>query len=330
MGKITNLIADMSIRGGVNDEEMSRAIRHSMVVIDAEKHNLDYKESFRANGIAQLKAKYQGKEQGGASTLISRAKSKTFIPDRKGRPAKEGGPIDKATGKRVYVPTGAKKRDRHGNLVPKLQEHKLLAVTDDAFKLSSGTQIEAIYATHSNRLKALANSARKEAIHTKTIPYNPSAKKVYHKEVDSLNAKLNVALKNAPLERQAQVIASRIVSQKRQANPGMDKADLKKIKNQALAEARSRTGAGKDRIKPTQIEWDAIQAGAISNHMLEQILQHGDAESIRQLAMPKFKPKMTSTKTARAKTMLAAGFTQAEVAQALGVSLSTLKLSISG
>jgi DNA-binding NarL/FixJ family response regulator len=328
MGKITNLIADMSIKGASN-EEKARAIRHSMVVIDAEKHNLNYKESFRANNIGGLKEKYQGSPQGGAKTLISRAKSKTFIDARKGRPAAEGGPIDKATGERVYVPSGATKRDRHGNLIPKQTEHKLLSITKDAHSLSSGTQIEGIYADHSNRLKAMANAARKEAVNTKSIPYSSSAKTVYHKEVSSLESKLNIALKNAPLERQAQVIAGRTIAQKRQANPGMDKADVKKIKNQALAEARSRTGAGKDRIKPTQLEWDAIQAGAISNHKLEQILAHADAETIKTLAMPKVKIKMTPTKQARAQTMLAAGFTQAEVAQALGVSLSTLKVSIS-
>jgi hypothetical protein len=93
---------------------------------------------------------------------------------------------------------------------------------------------------------------------------------VYKHEVNSLLAKLNTAEKNAPLERQAQRVANRIVAQKKRANPGMEKDEEKKLKGQALTEARLRTGAGKQRIKIEQREWDAIQAGAISNHMLER------------------------------------------------------------
>ena len=37
MGKISNLITDMTLKGATQDE-LARAVRHSMVVIDAEKH----------------------------------------------------------------------------------------------------------------------------------------------------------------------------------------------------------------------------------------------------------------------------------------------------
>ena len=50
MGKISNLITDMTIRGA-NSEELARAVRHSMVVIDSEKHELDFKQSEKDNGI---------------------------------------------------------------------------------------------------------------------------------------------------------------------------------------------------------------------------------------------------------------------------------------
>jgi hypothetical protein len=337
MGKITNLIADMTIQGA-GEDDLARAVRHSMVVIDAEKHNLDYRGSFKANGIPALKAKYQGQgakrpEQAGASTLITRAGSDAYINKRKPRPASQGGPIDKATGKLVFVEDDrATYTNAKGKTVTRKERHDRLAITDDAHTLVSangGTRIEAIYADHSNQLKAMANEARKEMVHTKATPYSPSAKQVYSNEVSSLNAKLNTALKNAPLERQAQIVANAMVSQKKAANPGLDSDDLKKVKNQALAEARVRTGAGKKRIDITQKEWDAIQAGAISNHKLEQILDNADIDMVKQLATPKRQVLMTSTKTARAKQMLASGYTQAEVADALGVSLTTLKTGIS-
>jgi hypothetical protein len=334
MGNVTNLIADMTIRGA-SDEEVARAIRHSMVVIDSEKHNLDWKRSAAVNGIAQLKEKYQKEPlgqtrgPGGASTLITRAGSTEYIPQRKARPSAQGGPIDPVTGKKVYVPTGRTYEDKQGRVKVKKQTIEKLANTDDAHTLSSGSPVEFVYAEHSNKLKALANTARKEAVTTKSTPYSKSAKAAYSNEVASLNAKLNIAKKNRPRERQAQVLANTIYSQKLQANPNLDDADKKKVKNQALQEARYRTGAHKDRIKPTQAEWDAIQAGAISKSKLEDILNNADLDTIKKLATPKQEVLMTSTKRLRAKAMLDSGYTQAEVANALGVSLTTLKTSIS-
>lgn len=327
MGLVSNLITDMTIRGATN-QELARAVRHSMVVIDAEKHNLNYRQSAIDNGIAQLKQKYQGSAKAGASTLISKATSSVRVEDRKGRPAAEGGPIDRATGKRVFVPTGATFVDRNGKLVKKTFESQRLAETGNAHTLSSGTPIEKVYADHSNRLKALANEARRRAVNTKTTTYSPSAKAAYASEVSSLRHKLNVAMRNKPLERQAQLLANATVSAKRASNPNLEPADLKKIQSQALAEARARTGAGKQRIVITPNEWAAIQAGAISNNTLNQILANTDLDSVKLLATPRTPVLMTSTKTARAKAMLSSGYTQSEIADALGVSLTTLKKEI--
>lgn len=90
MGQISNLITDMTLRGAT-DDEIARAVRHSMVVIDAVKHKYDYKQSYIDNNIAQLKAKYQShydplsgiEKLGGASTLISQASADYAIPERK-------------------------------------------------------------------------------------------------------------------------------------------------------------------------------------------------------------------------------------------------------
>jgi hypothetical protein len=328
MGEVSNLITDMTIQGA-NHSELARAVRHSMVVIDAEKHNLNYKQSAIDNGIAQLKEKYQGSKRGGAKTLISRASSDIKVAERKPRSAAEGGPIDKTTGQRVFTNTGATYVNNKGQTVSKTVNSTKLAETRDAHTLSSGTVVEKIYADHSNKLKDLANKARLEAVNTKGLRYSPSAKAAYSKQVESLNAKLNLALRNAPLERQAQVLANAVVTQKRTANPDMEAAELKKIKSQALTEMRLRTGAKKNRIEITDDEWAAIQAGAITNNKLNQILANANLDTVKQLATPRDKAIMTSVKVGRAQAMLSAGYTQAEVANALGVSVSTLKTAVS-
>lgn len=331
MGVVSNLITDMTIKGA-SPEELARAVKHSMVVIDAEKHHLDYRRSAADNGIRALQNKYQprpaGQPSGGSSTLISRAKSPIDVPDRALRKAKDGGPIDPKTGKRVFEKDPPSFVTRDGRTVVKTRKSTKLAETDDASTLSSGTPMETVYANHSNRMKGLANEARKEFVNTKDNPYSPVAKKTYANEVDSLNAKLNVARRNKPLERQAQVFAGAQVELKKQANPNMDQAELKKVRTQALAAARARTQAQKNLIVPTQKEWEAIQAGAISTNQLTQILKSADLEAIRGLAMPRSTPLMSSAKTAQAQRLAANGYTQQQIAEALGVSLSTLKQTL--
>ena len=329
MGDISNLITDMTVQGAPSDK-LARAVRHSMVIIDSEKHVLDYKSSAKDNGIPSLKEEYQGGKKRGASTLLSRAGGEVRIPKRRARYAQEGGPIDPKTGRKMFVETGETYKDKKGRLVVAKEKHQRLAVTDDAHELVSrvNTQIENIYADHSNSLKSLANQARKDSLSVGKTPVQASAKRVYANEVDSLKAKLNVALKNAPLERQAQAIANSQVAAIKRANPNLDKDDEKKIKNQRLAEARVRTGAKKNRVDITKEEWNAIQAGAISTNQLKQILDNSDMEKVRKLAMPRQALVMTSAKRARAERMLADGFSQADVADALGVALSTLKATL--
>lgn len=338
MGNISNLITDMSI-GGATQAELARAVRHSMVVIDAEKHELNYKQSYLDNNIAQLKKDYQGSVRSGASTLISRASSDLRVPARKPRPAAQGGFIDKNTGEKMYVETGETyptyKVNKKTGEVTEVQKLKTIRTTKlaeakDAYSLVSdpGTPIEFIYADYSNKMKALANRARKEMVNTPPMKVNPSAKATYKPEVDHLKAQLNRALKNAPLERVAQVVGNAIAKSKADANPSLDKDDLKRIKYQALEEARLRVGAQKTPITISDREWEAIQSGAVSSNILQKILQNTDLDRIKELATPRNAPTMTTAYIARAKSMLAAGYTQAEVASALGVSVSTLNQAL--
>jgi hypothetical protein len=344
MGKISNLITDMTIRGA-NHDELAKAVRHSMVVIDAEKHELDYKRSAIENDIAGLRKKYQvtpGRPQGGASTIISRTSGDVTIQDRKLRPASEGGPIDRKTGKLVYVPTNKTYNKRvvdpkTGEVswvpTPKTVKVQRGSLVDNAFDLieGEGTPVERMYAGYSNSVRALADKARLELVHnTKPLPYRKDAKQVYAKEVASLNVKLNEALKNAPLERQAQVIANAKVKLRKQAEPQMDADALKKISSQELKKARARTGALKQQVDITPNEWAAIQAGAITHTKLKAILDNADIDKIKELATPRTTVAMSPTKVSRARALSNAGYTQAEIADELGISVSTLRRGLTG
>lgn len=326
MGKVSNLITDMTLQGAT-DDELARAVRHSMVVIDAEKHELNYKQSYVDNGIAELKEKYQGSKSGGAATLISKAKSPVYVDQRK-----EGYRIDPETGERIYVNTGSsytktttnKNGETKTTTIIRKTETTKMDEAKDAFELSSGTTMERVYANYANDMKALGNQARKSYAEAGSMKYEPSAKKTYQKEVDSLDHKLNEALKNAPRERQAQILANTVVETKKKDNPDMDKDDLKKIKSQALAAARVRTGAKKAQVDITSSEWEAIQAGAITNNKLTDILDNTDLDRVKELATPRKINSITPAKLSRARAMLNSGYTLAEVSEQLGISTSTL------
>jgi len=251
------------------------------------------------------------------------------VPEQTLRKASEGGSVDAETGKKVYVKTGETYVDKKtGKAVYKLSTSKPLLETEDAHTLSSGMPIEEVYASHSNSLKSLANQARKEALATGKIEHSPSATKTYSTEVAKLNSDLNLALKNKPLERQAQLIANSVVSAKRAANPDMDASTLKKIKGQALLAARDNVGAKKQVITISPEQWTAIQAGAVTTSKLSQILDNADTDQVRQLATPRAATVMTPSKLAIAKARLASGYSQAEVAESLGIAVSTLNSAL--
>ena len=330
MGKVSNLITDMTIKGA-DEDELARAVRHSMVVIDAEKHNLDWRRSARENGISDLKKKYQGGANAGASTLISRAKGRKVIDE-----VKEITP-DKRTGERRYIETGRTyskqiKDPETGKYVDTgkvLKYHTnttKMAYAKDARELSSGTIMEDIYADHANKLKSLANQARKEALSSSSVPYSASARKAYAKEVESLDAKYKLSQRNKPLERQAQLITDTVVKAKLRANPDLkeDEDAKKKIRTQALKEARERTGAARYRFDISDKEWEAIQSGAIHKTRLEALLAVADSDRVRELAMPKTDKQISLNTISRVKAMQASGSTQAEIADALGISTTTV------
>lgn len=422
MGKVSNLITDMTLKGA-DSSEIERAIKHSMVVIDSEKHHYDHKKSYEENGIEDLKKRYQDNGDGhfGASTIISRASSEVDILERKDNkglsaydPETGRGTVDPATGKLIFKTTGKthsavrvkneddayvnvkgasgksvktpvkkneegiyilngqpvdqskvkfnkvtktvyydknadlyfySKRDENGNkervyvdndivkTKANTQKSTKMFETDDAYKLTSGgskenpgTKMESIYANYANKMKALANEARKSYISTPNLEYNREAAKKYKDAVESLNTKLKIALINSPKERQAQLLANAKMQLILNEHPELkdDKDHLKKEKGRALNTARQRVGAKKQMIDISDYEWEAIQAGAISGNKLSNILLNADLDRVKKLATPRPENYISPSDAQLAKTMSSAGYTTADIAERLGVSSSTV------
>ena len=350
MGIISNLITDMTLKGASNDE-LAAAVRHSMVVIDAEKHKLNYKQSEIDNNISALKKTYQRHVDedgnirvGGASTLISRAKGETPVIKRQGTPQinikgkpwydpnkPEGSLIYKTADDATYEVKKINKKTGEETIVTKYRTQKStkMAETDDAYSLVSdlNTPMERLYADYANKMKSLANQARKEMVSTGKIKYDASAKATYQKEVDSLESKLNIALLNAPRERLAQLKANAEVAAKKQADPNMKPGDVKKASQQALTKYRKEVGsvARSDRsINITDKEWEAIQAGAISESKLIKILNNTDIDVLREKATPKTRNTVSQAQVNRIKALSASNYTLADIAKKLGLSTSTV------
>lgn len=331
MGVISNLITDMTLRGA-DEDELARAVKHSMVVIDAEKHKLDYKRSERENGIPELKQKWQIRvdeegttHYGGASTLLSRRKQTVRVPERRGSIR-----VDKETGEYIYKESGRTFIDPKTGKERKAEDTvSLISETKDARTLSSGTIQENLYADFSNKLKAMANQARKEAANMKGLEYSPSAAKTYAPEVASLKEKYNNMIANKPKERKAMLIANANIKAKIQEqglDPTIDKKEIKKISSVEMQRARDSVGASgrKSKVTFTDREWEAVQAGAISDNMLTKFLNSSDSDEIVKRAMPKNVAVMTSAKMSKANAMLKSGYSYAEIAKACGVPESTV------
>lgn len=343
MGIISNLITDMTLQGAP-PKDLARAVRHSMVVIDAAKHKLDYKQSEIDNGIAELKHLYQGhpgkngKEAYGASTLISRASSEVDVLKRKGSPhvnVEDSYYYDpsKPKGSLVYQEVREEfVNPKTGKTQVRTQKSTKMKETSDAMTLVSEarTPQELVYAEHANKMKAFANQARLDAIATPNLKKSSSAAKVYANEVSELMSQLNIAKKNAPRERMAQYAAGEAMKLRKQDNPYMSKADIKKAAQQELTKARLNVGAHRTSIRLTDRQWEAIQAGAVSDNVLKEIIRYTDPDDLKQRAMPKQTKALSEGKINRIKALAASGYTNGDIAEIIGVSPSTVSAYLKG
>lgn len=335
MGRVSNLITDMTIRGATK-AEIARAVRHSMTVIDAAKHELDWQQSEKDNDIAGLRKKYQSGPMGGAATLVSRAKSPVYREQTRARRASEGGAIDPKTGDLVRVPTGrghfAKIKRPDGTWettdkwIPEMETIPKMSSVRDARSLSSGTRMEGVYADHANALKQMARDARLASLRVGKLPQSKAAKVKYAPEVESLKGKLKRAYAAKPRERQAQVVANASARLALQDNPELrtDKDARAKMERRMLGEARARTGARRYQIEITDREWKAIQEGAISHNMLDEIIQNTDTDRVRALATPKAAASVSAAKKSKIRLLKNRGYTNDEIAEACGMSASSV------
>jgi hypothetical protein len=334
MGQISNLISDMTLKNASSDE-MVRAMKHSMVVIDAEKHKLDYKQSYKDNQIAELKAKYQGhidsttgRYSEGASTLISLAKSQESVVRRKG-----SAHTDPETGELVWKnDPNATYVNKDGKIITRKQKSTKMAETKDAYTLSSGTPQEDAYASYANTMKAMANKARLDALNISIPKRDPVAAKEYKNEVESLNSKLLIAKKNAPYERRAQLLTNVKIEAMKQADPSLkdNKKEVKKIGQQQLTKYRAMVGAKRNPIEIDDKEWKAIQSNAISSSKLKEILDNTNIDALKQRAMPRQTTSLSDAKVNKIDAMRASGYTLEQIAKAIGYSTSTVSRYIKG
>ena len=417
MGVISNLITDMTLLGA-NNNEIARAVKHSMVVIDAEKHKLDWKQSYIDNNIAALQKQYQPKYDddgkliggGGASTIISKSKGEARVSKTKGEakinikgkswydPKKPEGSLvytladdadrfyvdstyNKKTGittifqtngkkitynannkdeKEMYEPakkknpktgkyeldlqddpkTGGKiVKSKNGKLTYRVEERTnkstKMAETDDAMTLVSKKRhgMELLYVDYANSMKALANRARIEIINTGNLEYSSNANKVYKKEVSSLMAQLNEAKKNTNRERTATRLASAEIKRRKASNPDMTPSEEKKLSQRLMSKYRAEVGSvsRKSRgIKISDREWEAIQAGAITENKLKEILNNSDADILRAKAMPKTKNTISQAKINRIKSMSRSNFTLSQIAEKMNLSPSAVSEILKG
>lgn len=336
MGIISNLITDMNLKGA-EPEDICRAIKYSMVVIDAVKHKYDMKAAKADLGIDNLNDKYRMNSKG-AGTIISRAKSPVTIQER------TKASIDPETGEQIFRNTGNGFTDREtGEFVYKSETIPKLAYFKDANDIKSDKDNpisvkENYYANFSNGLKRLANEARLEYLKTPNTVYDKKAASEYMAEVASLNGKLDNYAANSPKERQAQIYAYTSLKTAKQTNETLQgsskeaKAARKDYGRKALTEGRQIFGTQSNKyrqIEITENEWAAIKAGALSHTKIQSLISAADAKPLLERELPREERVLSDTKLTRANTMLANGRTYAETADALGVNVSTLIRSIS-
>jgi len=365
MGIVSNLITDMTLKGAEqNPQHMVWAIKHSMVVIDAEKHELDWKKSYEDNHIEELKKLYQQRPEidpktgenkyGGAGTIVSRAKSEVRVNERRAitgiipykvdSKGNSTGNTDPETGKimKSALETGKHYTKVHKNgreeVVYNTQSSTKMAEAEDAFTLTSGGSrenpghpMEGVYATFANEMKSLANEARKAYLDTPNHTQNPQAKKEYAQERKELLEAVLKAKMNAPKERQAQLLANKEVDVLKEEHPDMDYEHIQKAKGKAIANARKIVGAHKDRIDITDRQWEAIQAGAISHSVLLDVLNNTDLDKVKQRAMPRSqKVQITDAKKAMILSLANNYESAADIAEVTGISATTITKIING
>jgi hypothetical protein len=349
MGSITNLIADMEIMGAPI-EHIERAVKHSMCVIDAHKHELVYMQSYIDNGIADLKIYYQGAAKAGAATLITRAGSREEVTYKK-----RARHDDPETGEKIFKEEPRTFIGRNGKEREIKKQSTKMYERGNAFELLSDGQypIEIVYGNFANEMKRLANLARKEAMACPKLVANPSAKKAFAAQLKSLDEKLDLAVSNQPRERMAQLytfckflekinenkfyisqlieeinnddsLTERQKKKKRKEcikENSLEKEEKDKIIQQYLIASRLRFDARARLITYTPEEWLAVNSGAVSQTKFERFYRYSDKDELKKLATPKEEEIPSANKVEYILRLNAENFPTYEIAERVGLSV---------
>ena len=317
MGRITNCISNMQKATGVTRDEMVRAMKYSMIVIDAYKHNLDWKGAEQEYGIKEIYDKYSSGDkkaiwtvskastQGGLETQDFKYESYTKADGTEGQKKVY---INTETGEKYWSYTGREyeklkedpttgKKTGTGEMVKATQKSTGMEDAwrrgEDATALVSAynTPMEQEYAKYSNAMHDIANQARKMMVNnTETVVATAEVKAQYVNEVASLKAKLEVAQQNAPKERLAQMYAQAALKSWKANNPedAKDSDMLKKKRTYFQNQARARTGANGSgtRVKISAKEYEAINAGAVPKNTVTDVLKRCDKNTLNKQAVP--------------------------------------------
>jgi DNA-binding CsgD family transcriptional regulator len=130
----------------------------------------------------------------------------------------------------------------------------------------------------------------------------------------------------------AEVIAKK-QAHEQETGSKMKPKDAKKISQQSLSKYRNEVGSVSRRersIKITDKEWEAIQAGAISENKLKKILDNTDIDNLRERATPRTTTTLNKAKVDRIKALSNSNYTLNEIANKLGVSTSTVSKYLKG
>ena len=95
-------------------------------------------------------------------------------------------------------------------------------------------------------------------------------------------------------------------------------------------EARNQVGAKRTTIELNDRLWEAIQAGALSDSRLKSIFRHVETETLWSHALPHSSTALSQAKINRIDRLLDSGYSTKEIADAVGVSSSTVIKYIKG
>ena len=238
--------------------------------------------------------------------------------------------FDPETGETSYRKTDKKAMEETTKMEKAFIEGK------DALSLSSGHPTEILYGNYANNMRSLGDRARLSYLDaSKNAPKKDiQAAQIYSAEVDSLEKKLLIARKNAPRERQATVLANIMIKADIDKDPSLtdydNKAKLSRLKAQRMTGARAMVGASgkKTKVKFTDEEWEAIEANALSATKLEALLNKAKTEDIMKMAIPRQTTVLSLSQINLAKSMNASGYTMADIAERLDVSVGTINKAL--